>query len=141
MAYEKGKRGAIQLFDSIKDDFKVIRYQLGQDVHDAILRQREISLEPRNKPVQATLFPMKGQKLEDIRDDADVYNLVWRTMILEDMASNPSDIISACHLHFEFQDRYPGMQHRDWDKVIMMFICDIQACYGLQLNEIFRLVA
>jgi hypothetical protein len=84
---------------------------------------------------------MTGRKLEDVRDDADVYNLVWRTMILEDMASQPSDIISACHLCFEFQDRYPGMQHRDWDRVVMNFILDIQECYGLEVEEIFSKVA
>jgi len=141
MAYEKGRRGAVQLFDEIKEDFKVIRYQLGQDVHEAIQNQSEISLEPRTKPIQATLFPMTGRKLEDVRDDADVYNLVWRTMILEDMASQPSDIISACHLNFEFQDRYPGMQHRDWDRVVMDFIHDVQDCYGLEIEEIFKSVA
>ncbi len=141
MAYEKGRRGAVQLFDEIKDDFKVIRYQLGLDVHEAIQKQSEISLEPRTKPIQATLFPMTGRKLEDVRDDADVYNLVWRTMILEDMASQPSDIISACHLSFEFQDRYPGMQHRDWDRVVMNFIHDVQECYGLEVEEIFSKVA
>lgn len=138
MAYEKGKRGAIQLFDSIKDDFKVIRYQLGQDVHDAIQHQPEISLEPRIKPIQAILFPMSGRKLEDVRDDVDVYNLVWRTMILEDIASNPSDIISTCHLNFDFQERYPGMQHRDWDKIVMSFIHDVQMCYDLEITEIFN---
>lgn len=141
MAYEKGKRGAVQLFEKIKDDFKVIRYQLGQDVHDAIQHQPEISLEPRNKLVQTTFISMTGRKLEDVRDDADVYNLVWRTMILGNMASNLSDIISACHLSFEFQDRYPGMQHRDWDKVIMRFINDIQACYDLEIEEIFQSIA
>ena len=99
------------------------------------------SLNPRSKHVQATLFPMTGRKLEDVRDDTDVYNLVWRTMILDDMASSPSDIISACHLNFDFQDRYPGMQHRDWDKVIMSFIHDVQACYDLEIKEIFCAVA
>ena len=141
MAYEKGKRGAVQLFEEIKNDFKVIRYQLGQDVHEAIQRQPEISLEQKVKPVQATLFPMTGRKLEDVRDDADVYNLVWRTMILDDMASNPSEIISSCHTNFVFLDRYPGMQHRDWYKVIMQFIHDVQECYDLEVTEIFRLVA
>lgn len=141
MAYEKGKIGAVQLFDEIKDDFKVIRYQLGQDVHDAILHQPEISLEPRNKSVHATLFPLTGRKLEDIRDDGDVYNLVWRTMILGDMDCKPSDIISACHLNFEFQDRYPDMQHRDWDQIIMLFIYDIQRYYDLEMEEIFKSVA
>jgi len=110
-------------------------------VHEAIQKQSEISLEPRTKPIQATLFPMTGRKLEDVRDDADVYNLVWRTMILEDMASQPSDIISACHLSFEFQDRYPGMQHRDWYRVVMNFIHDVQECYGLEVEEIFSKVA
>jgi len=87
------------------------------------------------------LFPIMGQKLEDVRDDVDVYNLVWRTMILKDMASNLSDIISACHLSFEFLYRYPGMQHRDWDKVVMHFIHDIQECYDLELKEIISDVA
>lgn len=141
MAYEKGKRGAVQMFDEIKDDFKVIRYQLGQDVHEAIQRQPEISLEPRYMHIQATLFPMTGRKLEDVRDDADVYNLVWRTMILGDMASSPSEIISVCHTNFEFQDKYPGMRHRDWHKVIMQFIHDVQECYDLEVAEIFQLVA
>ena len=81
------------------------------------------------------------RKLEDVRDDADVYNLVWRTMILDDMASNPSEIISACHTNFEFQDRYPSMQHRDLDKVIMQFIQDIQECYDLEVTEIFEFAA
>ena len=137
-AYEKGKHGAIRLFEDIKEDFKVIRYKLGQDVHDAIKNQPDISLEPRNKPVQAVLFPMKGQKLEDIRDDNEVYNLVWRKMILEDMASKPSEIKIACHSNFDFQDRYPSMEPRDWDKVVMSFIHDIQTCYDLEINEIFR---
>ena len=141
MAYEKGKRGAVQLFEEIKDDFKVIRYQLGQDVHEAIQNQPEVSLESRNKPVQAVLFQMTGRKLEDVRGDADVYNLVWRTMILGDLASCPSEIISACHTNFEFQDRYPGMQHRDWHKTIMQFIHDVKECYGLKVEEIFGKVA
>ena len=80
-AYEKGKRGAVQLFDQIKEDFKVIRYDLGQDIHEAIQNQPEVSLEPRHRLIQATLFPMTGRKLDDIRDDHDVYNFVWRTMI------------------------------------------------------------
>lgn len=137
-AFEKGKRGAIRLFDDIKEDFKVIPYQLGQDVHEAIQGQPMISLEPKNKPVQAVLFPMKGRKLEDVRDDNEVYNYVWRTMILEDMAASPSEIISACHLNFNFQDRYPGMEHKDWNKVVMNFIHDIQTCYDLEIKEIFK---
>ena len=140
-AYEKGKRGAVRLFHDIKDDFKVIRYQLGQDVHDAIQNQPEVMLEPRNKPVQAVPFKMTGRKLEDVRDDADVYNLVWRTMILEDMASSPSDIVTACHTNFDFQDRYPGMNHRDWHRVVMDFIHDVQECYGLEVEEILGNVA
>lgn len=141
MAYEKGKRGAVQLFEEIKDDFKVICYQLGQDIHDAIQRQPEISLDPRKESVQATLFPMTGRKLEDIRDDSDVYNLVWRTMILDNKASSPSEIISTCHLNYDLEDRYPGMQHRDWDKVVMSFIRDVQTCYDLEVKEIFSAVA
>jgi hypothetical protein len=140
-AYEKGKRGAVQLFEQIKDDFKVIPYKLGQDIHEAIRNQPEISLEPRIRPAQAILFPMMGDKLEDIRDDQDVYNLVWRTMILQDMVSNPGDIISECHKNFEFMDRYPGMIHRDWDKVVMNFIHDVQSCYDLELPEIFSMSA
>ena len=116
-------------------------YQLGQDVHEAIQHQPEISLELKAKPVQTTLFPMTGRKLEDVRDDADVYNLVWRTMILEDMTSTPTDIITTCHTNFEFMDRYPGMQHRDWDKVVMRFIHDVQECYGLEIEEIFQFAA
>ena len=140
-AYEKGKCGAVQLFEQIKDDFKVIPYKLGQDIHEAIQNQPEISLEPRIRPTQATLFPMMGDKLEDIRDDQDVYNLVWRTMILQDMASNPGEIKTECHKNYEFEDRYPGMTPRDWDKVVMDFIHDIQACYDLELPEIFSMSA
>ena len=140
-AYEKGKRRAIQFFDQIKDDFKIIRYDLGQDIHEAIQNQPKVSLEPHHQPVQATLFPMMGTKLEDIRDDQDVYNLVWRTMILEDMAVDPGQIIAECHTNYKFLDRYPGMTHRDWNKVIMDFIHDVQACYDLELPEIFRMAA
>ena len=141
MAYQKGKRGAVQLFDKIKGDFNVIPYQLGQDVHEAIQRQPEISLEQKVKPMRATLLSMNNRKLEDVRNDADVYNLVWRTMILDDMASSPSEIISSCHTNFDFMDRYPGMQHRDWDKVVMNFIHDVQERYGLEVEEIFRFAA
>lgn len=137
-AFERRRHGAVRLFEDIKSDFKVIRYQLGQDIHEAMQKQPEISLEPRTRPVQTVLFRMTGRKLEDIRDDADVYNLVWRTMILDDMASNPSDIISACHLNFDFQDRYPGMEHRDWCRVVMNFVNDVQKCYELSISEIFK---
>ena len=140
-AYEKGKRGAVQLFDQIKEDFKVIRYDLGQDIHEAIQNQPEVSLEPRHRLIQATLFPMTGRKLDDIRDDHDVYNFVWRTMILEDTAADPGQIITECHKNFDFLEKYPGMTHRDWDKIVMSFIHDIQACYGLELQEIFRMAA
>ena len=140
-AYERGKRGALQLFDQIKNDFRVIRYQLGQDIHEAIQNQPEISLEPRVRPVHATFIPMTGAKLEDIRDDKDVYNQVWRTMILEDMASNPGKIISECHKNFKFEDKYSGMTHQDWDRVVMRFIHDIQTCYNLELSEIFSMTA
>ena len=140
-AYEKGKRGAVQMFEQIKDDFRVICYQLGQDIHEAIQLQPEISLELRGKTAQATLFPMAGGKLEDVRNDADVYNLVWRTMILGDMVSAPGQIIAECHTAFEFQEKYPGMTHRDWDRVVMNFIHDVQKCYGLDISEIFDMVA
>ena len=140
-AYEKGKRGAVQLFDQIKDDFRIIRYDLGQDVYEAIHNQSEISLEPRHRPVQTVLFQMKEAKLEDVRDDQNVYNLVWRRMILEDMAADPGQIITECHGNFEFQEKYPGMTHRDWNKAVMDFIRDVQTCYGLELTEIFRMVA
>ncbi len=140
-AYEKGKRGAIQLFEQIKDDFKVIPYKLGQDIHEAIQNQSDISLEPRKRPSQATLFPMMGDKLEDIREDQDVYNLVWRTMILQDMATNVGQIISECHTNPVFLDRYKRMTHRDWNKVVMNFIHDVQACYDLELPEIFSMSA
>ena len=140
-AFEKGKRGALQLFEQIKNDFRVIRYKLGQDIHEAIQNQPEISLEPRTAPVQATLFPMMGAKLEDVRDDQNVYNLVWRTMIWEDMASEPGQLITECHNNIEFLDKYPGMTHRDWNKVIMSFIQDVQTCYDLELTEIFPMIA
>lgn len=140
-AFEKGKRGAIQLFEQIKNDFKVIRYKLGQDIHEAIQNQPEISLEPRRAPAQATLFPITGAKLEDIRDDQEVYNVVWRRMILDDMASDPGQIITECHKSFEFLDKYPGMTHRDWNKVVMSFIHDVQTLYDLDLSEIFKMTA
>ena len=140
-AFEKGKRGAVQLFELIKSDFRVIRYRLGQDIHEAIQSQPEISLEPRTVSVQATFFPMRGAKLEDIRDDQDVYNFVWRSMILEDMASEPGQIITECHKNFDFLDKYPGMTTQDWDKVVMRFIRDIQTCYDLGIEEIFRMTA
>ena len=138
-AFEKGKRGAVQLFEQIKNDFRVIRYILGQDIYEAIQKQPELSLEIHNVPSQATLFPMMGVKLEDIRDDQDVYNLVWRRMILEDMASEPGQIITECHKNFEFLEKYPGMTHQDWNKVVMDFIHDVQTCYDLELTEIFRM--
>ena len=140
-AFEKGKRGAVQLFEQIKSDFRVIRYRLGQDIHEAIQSQPEISLEPRTVSVQATFFPMRGAKLEDIRDDQDVYNFVWRSMILEDMASEPGQIITECHKNFDFLDKYPGMTTQDWDRVVMRFIRDIQTCYDLGIEEIFRMTA
>ena len=140
-AYEKGKRGAVQLFDQIKEDFRVIRYDLGQDIHEAIQNLPEVSLEPRQRPIQTTLFPMAGKKLDDIRDDHDVYNFVWCTMILEDMAVDPGQIITECHKNFEFLEKYPGMTHRDWNKIVMSFIHDVQACYDLELPEIFRMTA
>ena len=140
-AYEKGKRGAVQLFDQIKENFSVIRYNLGQDIHEAIQNQPEVSLEPRHRLIQATLFPMTGSKLDDIRDDHDVYNFVWRTMIFEDTAADPGQIITECHKNFDFLEKYPGMTHRDWDKIVMSFIHDVQACYGLELQEIFRMAA
>ena len=140
-AYERGKRGAIQLFEHIKEDFKVIRYQLGQDIHEAIQNQPEISFEIKKDPVIALFVRMSGRKLRDVREDEDVYNLVWRKMILEDMATKPSDIITECHLNFDNQDKYPGMQHEDWDRVVMNFIHDIQTYYDLTLPEIFSLSA
>ncbi len=140
-AFEKGKRGAVQLFEQIKSDFRVIRYRLGQDIHEAIQSQPEISLEPRTVSVQATFFPMRGAKLKDIRDDHDVYNFVWRSMILEDMASEPGQIITECHKNFDFLDKYPGMTTQDWDRVVMRFIRDIQTCYDLGIEEIFRMTA
>ena len=140
-AYEKGKRGAVQLFEQLKEDFKVIRYQLGQDIHEAIQNQPEITLEPHVHPIQATLFPMTGMKLDDIRDDQDVYNLVWRRMILGDMAVEPGQIITECHMNFEFLKKYPRMTHRDWNKIVMKFIRDIQTYYDLELPEIFRMAA
>ena len=140
-AFEKGKRGAVQLFERIKSDFRVIRYRLGQDIHEAIQSQPEITLEPRTVSVQATFFPMRGAKLEDIRDDQDVYNFVWRSMILKDMASEPGQIITECHKNFDFLDKYPGMTTQDWDKVVMRFIRDIQTCYDLGIEEIFRMTA
>ena len=140
-AYEKGKRGAIQLFEQIKSDFKVIRYELGQDIYEAIQNQPQISLEPRTTKVPTTLFPMMGTKLEDIRNDQDVYNFVWRTMILEDKAFDPGQIIAECHKNFELQDKYPGMTHKDWNKVVMNFIHDIQKFYDLDLSEIFLMAA
>ncbi len=140
-AFEKGKCGAVQLFEQIKSDFRVIRYRLGQDIHEAIQSQPEISLEPRTVSVQATFFPMRGAKLEDIRDDQDVYNFVWRSMILKDMASEPGQIITECHKNFDFLDKYPGMTTQDWDKVVMRFIRDIQTCYDLGIEEIFRMTA
>jgi hypothetical protein len=138
-AFEKGKRGAVQLFEQIKNDFRVIRYILGQDIYEAIQNQPELSLEIHTVPSQATLFTMMGAKLEDIRDDQDVYNLVWRRMILEDMASEPGQIITECHKNFEFLEKYPGMTHQDWNKVVMCFIHDVQTCYDLELTEIFRM--
>lgn len=140
-AFEKGKCGAVQLFEQIKSDFRVIRYRLGQDIHEAIQSQPEISLEPRTVSVQATFFPMRGAKLEDIRDDQDVYNFVWRSMILKDMASEPGQIITECHKNFDFLDKYPGMTTQDWDRVVMRFIRDIQTCYDLGIEEIFRMTA
>lgn len=140
-AFEKGKCGAVQLFEQIKSDFRVIRYRLGQDIHEAIQSQPEISLEPRTVSVQATFFTMRGAKLEDIRDDQDVYNFVWRSMILEDIASEPGQIITECHKNFDFLDKYPGMTTQDWDKVVMRFIRDIQTCYDLGIEEIFRMTA
>lgn len=89
----------------------------------------------------ALFVRMSGRKLRDVREDEDVYNLVWRKMILEDMATNPSDIITECHLNYDNQDKYPGMQHEDWDRVVMNFVRDIQACYDLTLPEIFSLSA
>ena len=62
-------------------------------------------------------------------------------MILEDMASEPGQIITKCHTDFKFLERYPGMTHRDWDKIVMNFIHDIQTCYDLELPEIFRMAA
>ena len=140
-AFEKGKRGAVQLFEQIKCDFRVIRYKLGQDIHEAIQSQPDISLEPRTASVQATLFPMRGAKLEDIRDDQDVYNFVWRSLILKDMVFGPGQIITECHKNFDFLDKYPGMPTQDWDKVVMRFIRDIQSCYDLDMEEIFSMTA
>lgn len=141
MAYEKGKYGAVQLFDEIKNDFKVIRYQLGQDVNEAIQKQPKISLEQHGATTQTILFPLKGAKLEDIRDDQDVYNFVWRTMILKEKASNLSEIIKDCHLNFDFQDRYPGMEHRDWERIVMAFLNDVKEYYNLTTDEILCKVA
>ncbi len=140
-AFEKGKHGAVQLFDQIKNDFWVIRYKLGQDIYEAIQQQPKISLELRKAPIQTALFPMMGTKLENIRDDQDVYNLVWRTMILQDMVTEPGQIITECHTNIDFLDKYPGMTHRDWDRVVMSFIHDVQTCYDLELKEIFKMTA
>ena len=38
-AYEKGMSGLSQLFDEIKEDFRIIPYQLGQDVDEALHNQ------------------------------------------------------------------------------------------------------
>lgn len=57
------------------------------------------------------------------------------------MAADPGQIITECHGNFEFQEKYPGMTHRDWNKAVMDFIRDVQTCYGLELTEIFRMVA
>ena len=38
-AYEKGKLGLPQLFNEIKEDFRIIPYQLGQDVDEALHNQ------------------------------------------------------------------------------------------------------
>ena len=42
---------------------------------------------------------------------------------------------------YEFQEKYPGMTHRDWDRVVMNFIHEVQKCYGLDISEIFDMVA
>ena len=62
-------------------------------------------------------------------------------MILEDMVSNPGEIKTECHKNYEFEDRYPGMTPRDWDKVVMNFIHDVQSYYDLELPEIFSMTA
>ena len=48
-AYEKGMSGLSQLFDEIKEDFRIIPYQLGQDVDEALHNQfnTNIGLEQR----------------------------------------------------------------------------------------------
>ena len=48
-AYEKGMLGLSQLFDEIKEDFRIIPYQLGQDVDEALHNQfnTNIGLEQR----------------------------------------------------------------------------------------------
>ena len=48
-AYEKGTLGLSQLFDEIKEDFRIIPYQLGQDVDEALHNQfnTNIGLEQR----------------------------------------------------------------------------------------------
>jgi hypothetical protein len=38
-------------------------------------------------------------------------------------------------------DKYPGMIHHDWEKIVMSFIHDVQACYDLELPEIFSMSA
>ena len=49
--------------------------------------------------------------------------------------------MTVMNKNFDFLEKYPGMTHRDWDKIVMSFIHDVQACYGLELQEIFRMAA
>ena len=69
------------------------------------------------------------------------HNVTVKGVFFRYFATIPSVIITECHLNFDFQDKYPGMQHEDWYRVVMAFIRDMQTCYDLTLPEIFSLSA
>ena len=49
--------------------------------------------------------------------------------------------INIAILDYVAENIREGMTTQDWDKVVMRFIRDIQTCYDLGIEEIFRMTA
>lgn len=134
LAYEKGKRGIVGIFEEIKDDFRIFKYQLGQELQEALKTEELSSIDKLWEKTKVKIIPLIS-KSRYLAEDTPVYNHL-HTLFSSDIKYDWKSITSIYTEDFELQDNVPGMNVQIWHKLVSQLRNNIAEEYYLEIAEV-----
>lgn len=133
-AYEKGKHGVIGIFEEIKDDFRIFKYELGQDIHEALQKKELSSIGKLWEKTKTQVVPLISLS-KYLAEDSVVFNHL-STLFCSEIQYDWKVITSIYTENFELQENVPEMNAQVWHKLVSQFRNEIAEDYYLEVAEV-----